>query len=136
MVDGLGGDEQLRGDLGVGETGADQAENLPLAPGQPERMRTGRGARPGGDRPDAEPAHFCRVIRGGQCARAGEDFTASRSAASWDVSCRASAASYRQPEPPQSRGDSWLPRKDLFDALLRQISEPGGLRVVVVEDIH
>ncbi len=28
------------------------------------------------------------------------------------------------------------PRADLFAALLRQVSEPGGLRVVVVEDIH
>ena len=28
------------------------------------------------------------------------------------------------------------PREDLFGALLRQISEPGGLRVLVVEDIH
>jgi DNA-binding CsgD family transcriptional regulator/tetratricopeptide (TPR) repeat protein len=28
------------------------------------------------------------------------------------------------------------PRADLFSALLRQISEPGGLRVLVVEDIH
>ncbi len=28
------------------------------------------------------------------------------------------------------------PRADLFAALLRQISEPGGLRVLVVEDIH
>jgi DNA-binding CsgD family transcriptional regulator/tetratricopeptide (TPR) repeat protein len=28
------------------------------------------------------------------------------------------------------------PRADLFAALLRQVSEPGGLRVLVVEDIH
>ena len=28
------------------------------------------------------------------------------------------------------------PREDLFGALLRQVSEPGGLRVLVVEDIH
>ncbi len=28
------------------------------------------------------------------------------------------------------------PREDLFSALLRQVSEPGGLRVLVVEDIH
>ncbi len=28
------------------------------------------------------------------------------------------------------------PREDLFGALLRQISEPGGLQVMVVEDIH
>jgi DNA-binding CsgD family transcriptional regulator/tetratricopeptide (TPR) repeat protein len=28
------------------------------------------------------------------------------------------------------------PRTDLFSALLRQVSEPGGLRVLVVEDIH
>ena len=28
------------------------------------------------------------------------------------------------------------PREDLFGALLRQISEPGGLQVLVVEDIH
>ena len=28
------------------------------------------------------------------------------------------------------------PREDLFGALLRQVSEPGGLQVLVVEDIH
>ncbi|MGE5137083.1 MAG: ATP-binding protein [Gemmatimonadota bacterium] len=28
------------------------------------------------------------------------------------------------------------PREELFGALLRQVSEPGGLRVLVVEDIH
>ena len=28
------------------------------------------------------------------------------------------------------------PREDLFDALLRQVSEPDALHVVVVEDIH
>jgi predicted ATPase len=28
------------------------------------------------------------------------------------------------------------PREDLFRALLRQVSEPGGLNVVVVEDVH
>jgi hypothetical protein len=34
MVDGLGGDEQLRRDLRVGVLGADQVENLALASGQ------------------------------------------------------------------------------------------------------
>ena len=74
MIDGLGGDEQLRGDLGVGVPGADQVENLTLAPGQPERVRAGRGPRPGGDRPDAEPAHLLPgELGGGRGAEAGED---------------------------------------------------------------
>src|ERR1700722_18879805 len=35
VIDGLGRDEQLRGDLGVGASVADQVENLTLALGQP-----------------------------------------------------------------------------------------------------
>ena len=38
VIDGLGGDEQLGGDLGVGVPAADQVENFSLAAGQPERM--------------------------------------------------------------------------------------------------
>jgi hypothetical protein len=33
VVDGLGGDEQLAGDLGVGVPGADQLEDVTLAAG-------------------------------------------------------------------------------------------------------
>lgn len=74
MIDGLGGDEQLRGDLRVGVPGADQVEHLTLAPGQAERVLAGRGSRPGGDRPDAEPTHLVPGdLRGGGGAEAGED---------------------------------------------------------------
>src|SRR5262249_1470332 len=48
-----------------GVPGADQVEHLPLAPGQPGRMRTGRGPRPGRDGPDAEPAHLLPGDPGG-----------------------------------------------------------------------
>ena len=54
MVDGLGGDEWLRGDLGVSVLGADQIENLVLAPGESERPLPHGGVRAGRDRPGAE----------------------------------------------------------------------------------
>jgi hypothetical protein len=38
MADGLNRDEQLPGDLAVGVPGADQVEDVTLAPGQPERV--------------------------------------------------------------------------------------------------
>jgi hypothetical protein len=50
VVDRLGGDEQLRADLGVGLPGADQREDLALAPGQAERMLARGGAPTGIER--------------------------------------------------------------------------------------
>ena len=47
MVDGLGGDHQRLGDLGVGGTRREQVEHLDLARGQPGRARR---ARPGAGR--------------------------------------------------------------------------------------
>jgi hypothetical protein len=41
VVDGLGGDEQLGGDLDVGVSGADQLEHLMFAAGQPGRIGPG-----------------------------------------------------------------------------------------------
>jgi hypothetical protein len=59
---------------GVAVPGADQVEHLTLALGQPEGVRAGRGARPGRDRPDAEPARLLPGDpRGGRCAHIGED---------------------------------------------------------------
>jgi hypothetical protein len=52
VVDRLGGDEQLRADLGVGVPGADQREDLALAPGQAERMLAPGGALADRDRAD------------------------------------------------------------------------------------
>ena len=49
MIDGLGRDEQLLGDLGVAVPDHDQVENLVLPLGQAERMCPRRGARPGRD---------------------------------------------------------------------------------------
>ena len=54
VVHGLDGQKQLRGDLRVGLLGADQVENLMLAPGQPERPLPGGRVRAGRDRPGAE----------------------------------------------------------------------------------
>ena len=74
MVDSLGGEKELRGDLGVGVPGADQVENLVLAPGQPERVRTRGSPRSSGDRPDAELAHLLPGDPGGSGgAEIGED---------------------------------------------------------------
>jgi hypothetical protein len=38
VIDGLRGEEEPARDLGVGEPGAGQVEDLALAPGQPERV--------------------------------------------------------------------------------------------------
>ena len=43
MIDGLGGDEQLGGDLGVAVTGADLLEPLTFAAGQSKWIRAGGG---------------------------------------------------------------------------------------------
>ena len=55
VVDRLGGDELLRADLGVGVPGADQREDLALAPGQAERMLARGGALADRDRADVQP---------------------------------------------------------------------------------
>jgi hypothetical protein len=39
MIDGLGGDERFPGDLSVAVPGADELEDLTLAPGQPADVR-------------------------------------------------------------------------------------------------
>jgi len=57
IVDGLGGDEQLRGDLGVGATSADQVEHVTFAPGQAARMFAGCCVTPGGDGPESAGTH-------------------------------------------------------------------------------
>ena len=56
-------DEQFRGDLGVGLPGADQAENVALTRGQPERVRPVASRGPAGI--DRMPSWriFCRVSR-------------------------------------------------------------------------
>ena len=50
VVDRLGRDDQLGGDLGVGAPGADEVKDLLLAAGQAEGMLAGRGALAGGAR--------------------------------------------------------------------------------------
>src|SRR5215470_19059995 len=56
VVDGLGRDEQLRRYRRVGLPGTDLREDLALAPGEPERIATGRGPGAGRDGPCAERA--------------------------------------------------------------------------------
>src|SRR5271154_5676337 len=59
MVDSLGGDEQLCGDLGVCVVGADQVEYLLLTPGQAPRMVPRRDRTTGPDQPrDQHIARF------------------------------------------------------------------------------
>src|ERR1700685_3798245 len=43
VVDGLGGDDQLGGDLRIGAPGADKVEDLPFAGGQAAGMLAGGG---------------------------------------------------------------------------------------------
>jgi len=74
VVHGLDGEKQLRGDLRVGLLGADQVENLVLAPGQPERPLPGGRVRAGRDRPGAEhPQALPDDLGGGSGAQADDD---------------------------------------------------------------
>ena len=101
--DGLDGDEQLRGDLGVGLPGADQVEHLALAPGQPERVAPGWPARPAGIDRTPSARRRCRMTWAAASApRPVTMPSASRRAASSGASSRASAASYGQPRSVQA----------------------------------
>jgi hypothetical protein len=84
--------------------GADQVENLTLAPSQPERMSTGGGSRPGGDRPDAEQAHLLPGdLRGGGCAEVGEDLQSLAQRSLFGRVVQGQRGSYGQPRPVHSR---------------------------------
>ena len=78
MVDGLGGDEQLGGDLGVCVAGADQVGYLLLTPRQAQRMGPRRGRGPAGI--DRRPiwASSAGYPGRGRCPLAGKIFTALR----------------------------------------------------------
>lgn len=74
VVDGLRRDEQLLGDLRVGVSVGDEAEDVVLAAGQAQRMLAGGGARAGGDGADAQAAQgAARQLRAGGGAEVGED---------------------------------------------------------------